>query len=152
MATDKALKFLAGYAITEARVLAVLGKPKHEWASEDIASLRGMASQLKDGQATAERLFPPSEAQEERPKAATSKVETKPKRARAPKVEAPVNTTPSASLLPQAATPEDLEAIRLTCLEKEIKLEVILERWQVSRLEELDGASAQQVQEWLKGQ
>ena len=42
VATDKALKFLAGYAISEARVIAVLGKPKHEWASEDIASLRGM--------------------------------------------------------------------------------------------------------------
>jgi hypothetical protein len=152
VATDKALKFLAGYAITEARVLAVLGKPKHEWASEDIASLRGMASQLKDGQATAEHLFPPYEAQEERPKTATPKEETKGKRARAPKAEAPVNTTPSASLLPQAATPEDLEAIRLTCLEKEIELEVILEKWQVSRLEELDGASAQQVREWLKGQ
>jgi hypothetical protein len=56
------------------------------------------------------------------------------------------------SLLPQAATPEDLEAIRLSCLEKEIELEVIFEKWQVSRLEELDGSSAQQVQEWLKGQ
>jgi hypothetical protein len=40
----------------------------------------------------------------------------------------------------------------ITCLEKEIELEVILEKWQVSRLEELDGASAQQVEEWLKGQ
>ena len=28
--TDTALKFLAGYGITEDRVLAVLGKPKHE--------------------------------------------------------------------------------------------------------------------------
>jgi len=151
VATDKALNFLAGYGISEERVIAILGKPKHEWASEDIASLRGMASQLKDGQATAERLFPASAAQEERPKAATPKAETKPMRARAPKAEALANATPSASLLPQAASPEDLEAIRLTCLEKEIELEVILEKWQVSRLEELDGASAQQVQEWLKG-
>ena len=152
VATDKALKFLAGYGISEERVIAVLGKPKHEWASEDIASLRGMASQLRDGQATAEQLFPATEAKEERPKAATPKEETKAKRARAPKAEAPVTPSPPASLLPQAATPEDLEAIRLTCLEKEIELELILEKWQVSRLEELDGASAQQVQEWLKGQ
>jgi hypothetical protein len=36
VATDKALKFLAGYGISEERVLAVLGKPKHEWAQEDI--------------------------------------------------------------------------------------------------------------------
>ena len=34
----------------------------------------------------------------------------------------------SASLLARAATPEDLEAIRLTCLEKEIDLELILEK------------------------
>ena len=103
VATEKALKFLAEYGISEERVIAVLGKENNAWASEDIASLRGMASQLKDGQATAEYLFPASEAQEERPKAATPKGETKPKRARAPKAEAPVNTTPSASLLPQAA-------------------------------------------------
>jgi hypothetical protein len=152
VATEKALKFLAGYGITEDRVLAVLGKPKHEWASEDIASLRGMASQLKDGQATAEHLFPATETKEDRPKAATSKEETKVKRPRAPIAEAPVTASPPTSLLPQAATPEDLEAIRLTSLEKEIELELILEKWQVSQLEELDGPSAQQVQEWLKGQ
>jgi hypothetical protein len=151
-ATEKALKFLAGYGITEDRVLAVLGKPKHEWASEDIAALRGMASQLKDGQATAEHLFPATAAKEERPKAATPEQETKAKRGRAPKAEAPVTHSPPASLLPRAATPEDLEAIRQTCLEKEIDLELILQKWQVSRLEELDGASIQQVQEWLKGQ
>ena len=56
------------------------------------------------------------------------------------------------SLLTRAATPEDLEAIRLTCLEKEIELEPSLEKWQVSRLEELDGASAQEVVEWLESQ
>ena len=44
------------------------------------------------------------------------------------------------------------EAIRLTCLEKKIELEVIFEKWQVSRLEELDGAGTQQVREWLRGQ
>ena len=121
-------------------------------ASEDIAALRGMASQLKDGQATAEQLFPAIAAKEERPQAATPKEETKVKRGRAPKEEAPVPPSPPASLLPQAATPEDLEAIRQTCLEKEIELELILQKWQASSLEELDGASAQQVQEWLKGQ
>ena len=102
VATEKALKFLAGYGISEEQRHRVLGKENNAWASEDIASLRGMASQLKDGQATASTCSQP-EALEERPKAATPKGETKPKRARAPKAEAPVNTTPSASLLPQAA-------------------------------------------------
>ena len=45
------------------------------------------------------------------------------------------------SLLSRAATPEDLEAIRLTCLDKEIELELILEKWQVSRLKERDATA-----------
>jgi hypothetical protein len=61
-ATAKALKFLAGYGVSEERVIAALGKPKQAWTSEDIVSLRGLASQLKDGQATAAQLFPPREA------------------------------------------------------------------------------------------
>ena len=146
-ATEKALKFLAGYGISEARVLAVLGKPKHEWASEDIASLRGMASQLRDGQTTPEHLFPLLADSE-----APSPAEPKAKRPRAPKAEGAKTPSLPTSLLPPAATPEDLEAILLTCLEKEIDLELILQKWQVSRLEELDGPRALQVQEWLKGQ
>jgi hypothetical protein len=47
---------------------------------------------------------------------------------------------------------EQLEVIRLGCLDKGVDLELILQKWQVSRLEELDGARAQQVQEWLQGQ
>ena len=151
-ATERGLKFLAGYGISDARVIAVLGKPKIEWDSEDIAALRGLASQLKDGQATAEQLFPAPEAQEERPTAAPPEPQTKAKRGRAPKAEAPVTPASPASLMPRAAALEDLEAIRLTCLDKKIDLELIFAKWQVSRLEELDEDSAQQVQEWLKGQ
>jgi len=151
-ATEKALKFLAGYGITEARVLAVLGKPKYEWGSEDIASLRGMASQLKDGQATAEQLFPATEAQAERPAAATPAPEPKSKRSRAPKAEAPVTASPPASLLPRAATPEQLEAIRLGCQEKDLNLGLILQGHNVSQLEELDHDRAAVVLNWIEGQ
>ncbi len=151
-ATEKALKFLAGYGITEARVLAVLGKPKHKWASEDIASLRGMASQLKDGQATAEQLFPATEAQAERPTAAPPAPETKVKRGRAPKAEAAVSASPPASLLPRAATSEQLEAIRLACAEKDIDLSLILQGHHVSQLEELDHDHAEVVLNWIEGQ
>lgn len=152
VATDKALKFLAGYGISEERVIAVLGKPKHAWASEDIASLRGMASQLRDGQATAEHLFPTMEAQNQQPQVATPKKATKGKRHPPAQAPGPGTPAPPTSLLPRTATPEDLEAIRLECLEKEIDLEMILAKWQVSRLEELDGPGAQQVWEWLQGQ
>jgi hypothetical protein len=152
-ATDKALKFLAGYGVSEAQVIAALGKAKHEWASEDIASLRGLASQLRDGQATAEQLFPPAEAKKALPRASTPREENKGKRPRAPKSDGPkAPSAPPASLLPQATTPEDLEAIRQECLEKGIDLELILDKWQVRRLEDLDGPRAQQVKEWLQGQ
>ncbi len=84
-ATDKALKFLAGYGISQERVRAALGKPQQEWTSEDIASLRGMASQLKDGQATSAQLFPeeakspeppPPDKKERKGRAAKKKSET----------------------------------------------------------------------------
>jgi hypothetical protein len=151
-ATDKALKFLAGYGISEAQVIAALGKAKHEWASEDIASLRGMASQLRDGQATTEQLFPAPEAKEARLQTPAPTEATKGKRGRAAKAERPKPSSPPAGLLPRVASPEDLEAVRQECLEKGIDLELILEKWQVSRLEELDADSAQHVQEWLADQ
>ncbi len=143
---------MLGYGITERRVIGVLGKPKNEWASEDIAALRGMASQLKDGQAAPEQLFPATEAPAEKPGAKPPEPATKARRGRVPKTEAAASTPPPTSLLPPAATAADLEAIYLTCLEKGIDLELILDKWQVSRLEELDGPSAQRVREWLKGQ
>lgn len=47
---------------------------------------------------------------------------------------------------------KQLVAIRLGCLDKGVDLELILKQWQVSQLEELDGASALKVREWLTGQ
>jgi hypothetical protein len=146
-ATEKALKFLAGYGISEARVSAVLGKPKQDWVSEDIASLRGLASQLKDGQATAAQLFPPLKERKECPQG-----KPRGKRGRAAKVAGSGNPAPSASLMPQPTTLERLEAIMEATLEKGVDLELILQQWQVSRLEDLDDRQVHQVQEWLKSQ
>ena len=146
-ATEKALKFLAGYGISEARVIGVLGKSRQEWASEDIASLRGLASQLKDGQATAAQLFPEvAAAPEPTPK------ESKGKKGRSAKGEKPGAPAPPASLLPLAATPAQLEKILQECLDKGIDLELILQQWQVSELEDLDDHQVNQVQEWLEKQ
>ena len=147
VATEKALKFLAGYAISEERVMAVLGKPRQEWASEDIASLRGLASQLKDGQATAAQLFPEvAPAPEAPPK------NNKDKKARPSKGKKPGAEAATTSLLPLADTPSQLEDILQACLEKDIDLELILQQWQVSKLEDLDGEQVNQVQEWLEKQ
>ena len=147
MATEKALKFLAGYGISEARVMAVLGKPRQEWASEDIASLRGLASQLKDGQATAAQLFPEVAAAPEPPPK-----DGKGKRSRPAKGLKPGAPAPPASLLPLAATPVQIEEILQECLDKGIDLELILQQWQVDKLEDLDDHQVNQVQEWLEKQ
>jgi hypothetical protein len=147
VATDKALKFLAGYGISEARVIAVLGKPKQAWSSEDIASLRGLASQLKDGQATAMQLFPEETTPPEAPPKESSR-----KKGRPAKERKTATPAPPASLLPATATPAQIEGILQECLDKGIDLEVILQQWQVSTLEELEEDQVKQVQEWLKGQ
>jgi hypothetical protein len=146
-ATDKALKFLAGYGISEDRVIDFLGKPKQEWTSEDIASLRGLASQLKDGQATARQLFPEETAPSEPPPQARPR-----KKGRPAKGTKPETPAPPASLLPPSDTPTQIEAILQECLDKGIDLDLILEKWQVSRLEDLDSDQVHQVQEWLKNQ
>ena len=150
VATEKALKFLEGYGISEARVIAVLGKPKHEWASEDIVSLRGMASQLKDGQATAEQLFPPVEAKVENRAKEETKEKEKRSRLAKPALAKALPTSPAPP--PRAATPEQREAILSDCLEKEIDLELILTEYRVSSLEELDYETAQEAQNWLASQ
>ncbi len=147
VATDKALKFLAGYGISEERVLAVLGKPKHEWASEDIASLRGMASQLRDGQTTAEQLFPVIASKEEKPQE-----ESRTKRARTAKPEASKSLPLAPDPTPRAATAAQLQAIRLGCTEKGIDIDLVLTDHQVTQLEELDFDGAQAVQKWLDSQ
>ena len=157
-ATDKALKFLAGYGITEERVLALWGKPKTEWTSEDIATLRGMASQLRDGQATPEQLFPggPTPAPP-RPAAAKAKKGRAPRTPEAaagapPPAQRPLDNGAGGPGSPGPASPQQLEAIRLNCLAKEVQLDLILEQWGVRQLEDLDEAAAREVQEWLEQQ
>jgi hypothetical protein len=107
-----------------------------------------MASQLKDGQASPEQLFPAVEDPKEEP----PKGEGKPGKTRTPKAGLSVPPSPPSSLLPRAATPDQLAEIRLGILEKGIDLELILKEWQVKSLEELDEESAGKVKEWLARQ
>jgi len=146
-ASDKAVKFFAGYGVKEEQIVAVLGVPRVQWGSKEIVTLRGMVSQLKDGQASSEQLFPAVETKKEPPPEAS-----KAKRARASKAEGPQTPTAPPSLLPRAAPLEQLEAIRLGCLDKGIEVELIFQQWHLSRLEDLDGDRAQEVLEWLEGQ
>jgi hypothetical protein len=147
VATEKALKFLAGYGISEERVIAVLGKPRQEWASEDIVSLRGLASQLKDGQATATQLFPVVATGPEAPPQ-----NSKEKKARPARGKKHGGEVPPANLLPLGVTPSQLENILQGCLEKGIELELILQQWEVSKLEDLEEHQVHQVREWLDKQ
>jgi len=146
-ASDKAVRFFAGYGVKEEQIVTVLGVPRVQWGSKEIVTLRGMVSQLKDGQASSEQLFPGAKPKKEAPPEAS-----KAKKVRAPKAEMPPAPPSPPSLLPRAATSEQLEAIRLGCLEKGIEVELILEQWHLSRLEDLDQDRAQEVLKWLEGQ
>ncbi|KKL58351.1 hypothetical protein LCGC14_2226250, partial [marine sediment metagenome] len=57
-ASTSAIDFLGQYGVSIESIIERVGKPLNEWASSDIAMLRGCASELKDGQASAETLFP----------------------------------------------------------------------------------------------
>lgn len=63
-----------------------------------------------------------------------------------------MTASPPASLLPRAATSEQLEAIRLGCVEKDLDLGLILQGHNVSQLEELDHDRAAVVLNWIEGQ
>jgi len=78
--------------------------------------------------------------------------ESKGKKGRPAKGEKSETPAPPASLLPQTATPAQIEGILQACLDKGIDLELILQQWQVSRLEDLDEDQVLRVQEWLKSQ
>ena len=146
-AREAAVQFLGTYGIQATQIEALLGIPGGQWGVQEIVILRGMMSQLKDGQATAEQLFPPEAAAAAPPPKAS-----KGKRGRPAKAAPEGPPAPPSSAPPRAATPEQLEAIRLECLEKGIDIELILQQWQVSQLEELDADNACQVREWLAGQ
>lgn len=115
----RALNFLAGYGITQERVEAVLAvepatsKPVADWTPEDIATLRGMASQLKDGQASPGKLFPVIEARpfdkpaEEGPKVKTVDPEQQ-KAQQAPEQAPPPDLPPPGDQVTVVAQPGEL--------------------------------------------
>jgi len=61
MSRTKVLDFFAGYGVTAERIESERGKPVDDWSPEDIVSLRGMATALKEGRITADELFPVKE-------------------------------------------------------------------------------------------
>ena len=125
-------------------MVAVLSKPKQEWTSEDIASLRGLASQLKDGQATPGQLFP----EEAAPSAASPQKRPRKQGRTGHKTKA-ATPAPPASLLAPRATPAQIEEILQACLDKGIDLDLVLQEAQVSQIEELEAEGVQRLKEWL---
>lgn len=64
MATD----FLAGYGIAQDQIEDFLHRKKDAWTAEDVAKLRGIAAQIKEGQVTPEDVFgTPAPAQDVKP-------------------------------------------------------------------------------------
>jgi hypothetical protein len=52
------LKTMKELGVDEARLVAAIGVPMAQWAPDEIIALKGMRTQIRDGQASAEELFP----------------------------------------------------------------------------------------------
>jgi hypothetical protein len=56
-AIDKVIKFLAGHGVPLEKINEVMDKDSRDFTVEDVATLRGMCSQINEGTARAEELF-----------------------------------------------------------------------------------------------
>jgi len=164
-ASDKAVKFFAGYGIDEARIVAALGVPHAQWATKEILALRGMVSQLKDGQVSAENLFPPVEEKGVRPASEAAKPDRRTrsdkgtKRASetpqdepgeaaptpTPPIEPGVNGGP-----PQAATPEIIASIKTGIRYLGLSEVHLCQEYEVSKLKELNQEAAMKMMTHLR--
>ncbi len=66
VAREKVLNFFLPYGINKARIEAVVG-PMDGLGATEIAELRNYAQQIKDGEVSADKIFPPIETEEEKP-------------------------------------------------------------------------------------
>jgi hypothetical protein len=95
-------RYFTKYGVTDARILAALGKPSIEDVDqEDMIRLSGLCNAIKDGDTTVEQAFPP-EGKEDRAKAVKEKLKSAPAAAPAtpppaPPPAAPDNSARSAS-------------------------------------------------------
>lgn len=65
---DKSVQWFARLGVTEAQVLAKIGRDgMADVTQEDLLTLRGLATSIKDGETTVEDAFPPVEAKKDAP-------------------------------------------------------------------------------------
>jgi hypothetical protein len=57
-AREQSIKVFGARGVTEARLVAALRVPVTQWGPGEIVALKGMLNQIKDGQASADELFP----------------------------------------------------------------------------------------------
>jgi len=70
IASEKAIAALAQYGVSEDRILSKLGKVKNQIVMADIIDLRTAYSAVKNGEATAEEIFPKMEEKNQASKGA----------------------------------------------------------------------------------
>lgn len=147
------LKTMKELGVDEARMVATIGAPVAQWAPEEIISLKGMRTQIRDGQATAEELFPMIE---EKAPAADKKAPTKPKTPppQDKATEAPGEKKEAAgggTLRPIPISPEQLEFLRKT--PEDLLSDAFMEHGlELIDLNELDTETAGDLLAWLAKQ
>jgi len=122
------IKTMKELGIDEARLVAFVGVPVTQWAPEEIVNLKGIRTQIRDGQITADEVFPQVE----------EKVEPAKKAAPAKK---PAADKEKAGPV-QGITGETASAIMLEAQAKGLDLDKLLQSVPVGELTEEDGQKA----------
>lgn len=121
------LGIMKGWGVDEPRIVAVVGVPMSQWGPEEIVLLKGMSTQIREGQATADELFPPLEAEQE-PEG--KKAPGRPKKPQDPVPEQPVNPAPET---PTTAVIDPQESAEPTADELLANLEA--QGWPLNRVQ-----------------
>jgi hypothetical protein len=87
--SEKAISAMGTLGVDEDRIIAKVGKPKVQWNTQDIVTLRTAYAAIRDGEAYAEEIFP-SEAQD----SPMEKGKPADKPAAKPAEKKPINNTP----------------------------------------------------------
>lgn len=145
-AREKIIKLLSTRGVDEERIVATLGVPVAQWTSQEIVILKGFSSQIRDGQMSADQLFPPIQESTKSDKKATTRPKNPPATEKATEGQgAGEGGTGGGTGAPRAASSEQLEVVRSGIAQGRLNEAEILADYDIAALEELNQAAANQV-------
>lgn len=150
-AKEAIIKVFGAYGVNEARLVAAVGVPITAWGPEEIVTLKGFNTQIKDGQVTAEELFPAVEEKKEPDKKPTTKPKTPPAAPEAMKSQVSPEVAPSGGTLgPRGITDETQKYILGLAVDKDYPFDMLLADYDVTALSELTEEAGRNIIKFLE--